>query len=137
MLKPVELHVENSRVTWNTLYDTTDPRYLTQDLLLVELPSGMFIDVSWFPEHDAQGEYHITLCRDNWESQVNQWKTRSVSDVVSLVEGLAKQHSQQYVATPSGPAVLLNMLPQANQFWGLAAASLGGIITQVAMQGRC
>jgi hypothetical protein len=94
MLKPVDIAIAHGRVTWNTLYYTSDPRHLTQDLLLVELPGGLFIDVSWFPEHDPRGAYHITLCRNDWECKVDAWVTRSISDVISLVQGIAQRYGE-------------------------------------------
>ena len=93
MPDPVRISVPDAQVTWNTLYRTSDPRYLTQDLLLVELWNGMFIDVSWFPEHDPQGAYHITLCQDNWESQLLAWETKSLTDLVLLVQRIVQNYS--------------------------------------------
>jgi hypothetical protein len=91
MLKPVDIQVPGARVTWNALYHTSNPCYLNQDLLLVELPNNIFIDVSWFPEHDPHGEYYITIFQGDWEHQINTWKTRSLSDVISLVQRIAQQ----------------------------------------------
>jgi hypothetical protein len=90
MPNPVRIVVPGAQVSWNSLHHTSDPRYLTQDLLLVELPNGLFIDVSWFPEHDPRGAYHVTLCQGSWESQVRTWETPSLSEVILLVQSVAQ-----------------------------------------------
>ena len=52
-----------AKVVVNSLFDSKEPGFLTQDLLLVELPGKTYIDVSWFPEHDPMGAYTISVLR--------------------------------------------------------------------------
>ena len=51
----------SSKLVYSALYDCQDPGVLTQDLLLVELPGKLYIDVSWFPEHDPSGWYTVSV----------------------------------------------------------------------------
>ena len=48
-----------ARIVVNSLDDFEELGFLTQDLLLVELPGKTYIDVSWFPEHDQGGAYTL------------------------------------------------------------------------------
>jgi hypothetical protein len=76
-----------ARVVVNSLYHCKDAGFLTQDLLLVELPGKTFIDVSWFPEHDPSGAYSITVFRDR--NQIVEAGANSAQEAVSIVERLA------------------------------------------------
>ena len=52
LLIPNLATVTGARIVVNSLDDSKEPGFLTQDLLLVELPGRTYIDVSSFPEHD-------------------------------------------------------------------------------------
>src|SRR6478752_5616718 len=82
-----------ARVVVNSLYDSQEPGFLTQDLLLVELPGRTFIDVSWFPEHDPSGSYCVSVFRG--PDQLAEAEAKSASDAVSLVEELAGRFAEQ------------------------------------------
>jgi len=60
---------------------------LTPDLLLVELADGTSIDVSWYPEHDPEGSYYITVFRDGHE--LREVEAKSPTDAVLAVQELA------------------------------------------------
>lgn len=63
---------------------------LTDDMYWAEV-GDYGVDVSWYPEHDLSGCYHITLIKDDWN---NQLYTRQLDDpkrVVKLVQGLIKE----------------------------------------------
>src|SRR5437764_1178466 len=63
LLEPDLKPVRGARVVSSSLYDSSDPAVLTQDLLLVALPGETYIDVSWAPEHDPGGFYYVTVVR--------------------------------------------------------------------------
>jgi hypothetical protein len=79
-------------VVLNSLFDTKDPRVLTQDLMLVQLPNHTYIDVSWFPEHDPNGAYTVSVIRDG--EQIHEVEVKDAWYVLSTVESLALLFSQ-------------------------------------------
>ncbi len=91
LLTPNLSRVPAARVVVNSLYDCKEAGFLTQDLLLVELPGRTFIDVSWFPEHDPTGSYTVSVFREY--NQIWEVETTSPYEAVSLVERLAQQFS--------------------------------------------
>jgi hypothetical protein len=91
LLTPNLSRVPAARVIVNSLYDCKQAGFLTQDLLLVELPGRTFIDVSWFPEHDPAGAYTVTVFRGH--NQIHDVETKSAYEAVSLVENLANAFS--------------------------------------------
>jgi hypothetical protein len=68
--------------------------YLREDILEIELPSDLTIDVGWYPEDDPAGAFQIVLYRDYWSNQlVPPVEVKTISDVVKEVEKLAKTYS--------------------------------------------
>ncbi len=67
LIEPDLTPIRGARLIVNSLYDTADPDFLTQSLMLVELPNRTFIDVSWVPEHDPAGRYRIAAMRGGQE----------------------------------------------------------------------
>jgi hypothetical protein len=90
-LTPDLSHAPGTSVVVNSLYASKDPGFLTQDLLLVELPGKTYIDVSWFPEHDPSGSYVVTVFRGN--DVLREMETGSAHDAVKLVQELAGEFS--------------------------------------------
>jgi hypothetical protein len=78
-----------AKVVVNSLFDSNEPGFLTQDLLLVELPGKTYIDVSWFPEHDPKGAYTIRLFRGH--DQIHDEEAGSAREALSIVERLASE----------------------------------------------
>ena len=103
-MKPVEVRLPEDCEVYNFLYRTRDPEYLVQDQLTVALPNGFFIDVAWAPEHDPDGEYIIRIFYEYWNNQrMAPMPTRSIDDVVSIVEELARHfNARQILTSPSG-----------------------------------
>ena len=79
------------------LFDSKDPAYLTEDLVLVSLPAGTFIDVSWKPELDPDGSYVVTVYRDSWDNQLSGSTTRDPFEALEDVEKLAVEFSRPVV----------------------------------------
>ncbi len=87
---------------YSFLYRTTDPEYLTQDILAVTLPNGFYVDVGWFPEHDPTGRYVIRVFYQYWDAQyISPVEVATVDEVVLTVERLADQFNSDVVATSS------------------------------------
>ena len=93
MLTPNLCMVPGAFVVVNSLYDSTDPRLLTQDLVLVELPNQTYIDVSRFPEHDPSGSYTVSVIRAG--KQIHEVEAASALEALMAVESLAIFFSQR------------------------------------------
>ena len=101
-MTPIKPWVPEGAKVYSFLYRTTDPEYLTQDVLAVSLPSGFYIDVGWFPEHDPEGCYVIRVFYQYWDDQkIPPIEVKTVDDVVREVEILANRFSRDTVATSS------------------------------------
>ncbi len=84
---------QGGRVVSSSLYDSSAPAYLTQDLLLVALPGEIFIDVSWAPEHDPGGCYYVTVFRDQVDFRTAT--CQSPHAAIAAVEGFAAEFSAE------------------------------------------
>ncbi len=94
-MNPLQLDLPSDAEVYNFLYRTRESEYLVQDQLSAELPNGFVIDVAWTPEHDPGGQYVIRVFHEYWHNQrANPIITRSVDDVVAIVEQLARHYSQ-------------------------------------------
>jgi hypothetical protein len=91
--EPLEISVPpGARVMSNGLHDTREVAYLDGDLVFVELPGGMAIDVSWGPEGDLSGSYFITMFRHGaFDVPVRQVETRHARLAARFVEMFAGQ----------------------------------------------
>lgn len=91
LLKPNLSYMPGARLVSTALYDSTDPATLTQDLLLVELPGGLHIDVTWAPEHDPDGGYYITVFRNDLE--LDETTSRDPYETIEIVEDFAERYT--------------------------------------------
>jgi hypothetical protein len=91
LLTPDLSGAPGTRVVVNSLYPSNDPGFLTEDLLLVELPGGAHIDVSWFPEHDPSGAYVVTVFRG--PEVIREQEAGTAQEAVRLVQELAGEFS--------------------------------------------
>ena len=76
---------EGTKLVYSALYDSQEPGFLAQDLLLAELASGLYIDVSWFPEHDPSGEYTVSVFRAH--EQLYNVEVKSPHEALRLSRG--------------------------------------------------
>jgi hypothetical protein len=91
-MNPVPLSLQpGARCTWNVLYPSKNPDFLTADLLLVELPDRTYIDVSWQPERDPDGAFFVTVYRESWDHELVSFDVKDISEVVQVVEQLARK----------------------------------------------
>src|SRR5260370_39838846 len=103
-MKPRDLRLPDGVEVLGELIDTSEPDHLLQDLLQVKLPSGVIIDVGWYPECDPTGHYRVVAFRDNWCNQLDSVQTREMSSVVATVQRLATKFLSN--ATSAGSEVL-------------------------------
>jgi hypothetical protein len=76
-------------------YDTPeDLCLLDQDILEVELPNGIYIDVGWFPQHDANGRFVIRAYREHRRQPLREpIETREPFDVAKFVVDLVSTYA--------------------------------------------
>ena len=84
---PMNAHIEGEICTLDD-----DHMLLRDGMLHVDLCSGFYIDVSWEPEHDPDGEYVVTVYKDNWENRPAQETTRDPFRAAEFVRHFAEQY---------------------------------------------
>jgi len=82
-------------VLYNSLYDSLQPSVLTSDVLLVELPDGVFVDVGWYPERDPNGQFRICVFQGAWDNRLTCERTASPQDVAARVSRLVRRFAPQ------------------------------------------
>ena len=97
-MNPIDLKLSelglNQVVVKGQLYHTYDPADLDQDILEIDLPNGISIDVGWHPESDPGGSFRIVVFRNFWPNQLRDpIRTQNVSEVVEAVRRLAVEYS--------------------------------------------
>lgn len=96
LLEPSLKFAPGARVVYSSLYDSTDPAMLTQDLLMVSLAGDTFVDVTWAPEHDPDGCFYVTVLRQY--SELISTTCRNPYRAIELVEEFAKRFSERFNA---------------------------------------
>jgi hypothetical protein len=85
-MSKIELSIPSFAKVKGSLYDTSDIRDLTQDMLEIELPGSLFIDVGWYPQWNPAGEYMILVFRDTvdnlLEKRIRNRDHREVAKIV-------------------------------------------------------
>jgi hypothetical protein len=70
--------------------DLSETSLLDQDILEVQMPDGLTIDVGWFPEYDANGAFEIRVYRDYMGNHVaGPWQSRDAHEALRIVKRLA------------------------------------------------
>lgn len=91
----VKLNLPDEAQVIGDLCDRTDADYLTQDMLQVELPGNVFIDVGWYPDLDPKGEYRIVVFKDRVENQIEpMFASRDVAEVEETIGRIVDRHLQ-------------------------------------------
>lgn len=86
----IAIDVPDSAKVLGELYESTHPDVLLQDVLEIQLPNDIYIDVRWYPEHDPAGCFWIRMYQQNWENQIGETiKYTEPQDVKGIVELLA------------------------------------------------
>ncbi|MGP0068628.1 MAG: hypothetical protein ACLQGP_34135 [Isosphaeraceae bacterium] len=111
LLTPNLSMATGARVVVNSLYDSKEPGFLTQDLMLIELPNKTYIDVSWFPEHDPLGAYSVTVFRSH--KQIIESEAKTAYEAVNIVERLAADFSSPLGNVTNSVAQTFHFQPAA------------------------
>ena len=93
---PIDLTATPSaRLIFNHLVTPATVDDLDSDLVLVELPGEIFLDVSWCPANQTPGCYLVTVYRrDQWDSPLGTAEAMTAEEAARLVGRLASEHSQ-------------------------------------------
>jgi hypothetical protein len=104
---PIDLSAApGAKLVKNGLVRDPTPDDLDCDLVLVELRGKIAIDVSWYPERDPAGAYHVTVFPfGRWEDAMEEVVTRTPEVAARFVATYARKY-------------------QAEPFWKRAMASL-------------
>ncbi|OGQ82488.1 MAG: hypothetical protein A3F90_08865 [Deltaproteobacteria bacterium RIFCSPLOWO2_12_FULL_60_19] len=112
----VELHLPENVVVKGALYTTTDPAYLVQDMLEIDLPNGITIDVGWYPESDPAGSFQVVVFRDHWDNQLREpFETKSIEDVTREVKRLAEEYQNRTVTLPCSATSISSFKPPQSE----------------------
>ncbi|HEY5311121.1 MAG TPA: hypothetical protein VIK18_01335 [Pirellulales bacterium] len=63
----IELNLGGDVKVRGTLYDKSDPNYLSEDMIEIDLPDGRTVEVGWLPDRDPSGSYRLTVFKDYWD----------------------------------------------------------------------
>lgn len=98
-LPPLQLP-DGARVIYNHMSNPPDSTLLIGDILLVRLRDGTAIDVGWYPEDDAEGEFWIRAYKRDWDNQLlpEPFRTRNPIAAVNEVNRLAVELPSQPTA---------------------------------------
>lgn len=123
-MNKVEFTFPESVVVRGALFTTTDPTYLVQDLLEIDLPNGITIDAGWYPESDPNGSFQLVVFKGYWENQLREpFETQSITELASEVNRLVHEYQNPTVTIPcSASSVDSSHQPQTDFELTLAAA---------------
>jgi len=123
-LETVSLKLPVGASVKGALYNTYDLDYLSEDLLEIDLPSGLTIDVGWYPEGERPGTFQVVIFKQFWQNQIlPPIKTESLPELVRIIEMLAEEFSKTVIlysdSTENTKTVLLQ---KSSSEFELAAA---------------
>jgi hypothetical protein len=98
-MNPISITVPQGAEISNYLYPDLDISDLTQDMVTVRLPTGYYVDVGWYPEHDPNGRFVVRVFRDTWDCQQlpRPFESKYPHEIVAAVEQLADFFSRDVV----------------------------------------
>jgi hypothetical protein len=76
---------------------------LNEDMLQIELPGDVFVDVGWYPDWDPNGEYRLKVFHDTVDSQLEpQFCSRDVNAVEATIYYLVAKYLRSVQAIGTG-----------------------------------
>jgi len=104
------------------LWDEYELEDLSQDLLQIQFANGYAIDVGWYPEHDPNGTFVVTVFENEWENRKFTTHAKTPEEVQSAIERcvrfvLSARLSSLIESTASGlaPAIIYQFRPNIYQ----------------------
>lgn len=74
------------------LYSRSRVHDLSEDMLQLELPGNLVIDVGWYPQWDRNGSYVILVFQDTVDHVLEKIRTRDYRIVVKQVQALLDKY---------------------------------------------
>ena len=106
-MKPIDLQLGDDVIVKGCFYPTKDPVYLREDLLEIDLPSGLTIDVGWYPEGDPKGAYRIVVFQGYWVRQVIEPITTPETDrAVQVIRSLCSMFAAPRLSSSSSSGIV-------------------------------
>ena len=100
-MSQIQLHLPAPAMITGILRDTSNAYALDQDMLQIELPGNVFIDVGWYPDCDPNGEYRLVVFRDDFDNQIEPpVQSKNVRDIKDAIDRLVAK----YGALPPSPS---------------------------------
>jgi len=94
-MDPIDLRLKRNVKVSGYIFPTKDPEYLREDLLQIDLPTGVKIDVGWYPDGDPNGEYQIVVFRESWDDPLTfPVRTQDTEWAVKWIRHLAAVFSE-------------------------------------------
>jgi hypothetical protein len=94
MFNELDLDLKNSTITFNGFTEINQGiplinqlELLKEDLLQIEVGSDLIIDVGFYPEFSAEGEFKILLIKNSdWENPSWSAQTRDLNKLPLLIQ---------------------------------------------------
>jgi hypothetical protein len=102
-MKTVTLDLPDGAVQRGHLYCDADAHYGLGDVLEVELPTGLTIDVGW-DEDQAEEPFRIVVYREYFGDRFIDFRVQKIDQVATEVQRLALKYSVLPLSILSDPA---------------------------------
>lgn len=94
----IELRLPAGAIVRGELPPAMDLDYLAEDILQVELPNGVIVDLGWLPAWDPSGSFVVSVYRHNWQNQLrDQYFAQDIDDAAQALQRFAAEYSQMIV----------------------------------------
>jgi hypothetical protein len=87
-MTPIDLNLGPDIVVKGCLYNSMEPRFLRDDILEIDLPSGVTLSVGW---NSQKHRFDIVAFRDFWEDQIRSSHATSISGLIDQIQWLSQQ----------------------------------------------
>ena len=93
MTNKLELPEGVKAIYGTTIEGEIDPESMDQDVLAIELPNHICIDVGWYPENDPSGCYWVRVFQGDWDHQLldEDIQCEDIGELKEILETLAEQ----------------------------------------------
>jgi hypothetical protein len=97
---------KNTKILFNQFHDDQIREHLSEDLLAIELPNGVFIDVGWYPARTKTGSYLVAVYQGEWENPLEPaYRTKDANDAARVVREMLDKYAKHETAIKRPKAV--------------------------------
>ena len=101
-MSEIYLNLPAGAIQKGSLHDDYEIEDLDQEILEIDLPIGLTIDVGWYPQFDRDGAFQIVVYRQFWENR--EWgraHAKTPAAASRLVEAVAEYFCRPRIQTVS------------------------------------